>query len=151
MSEIFEGRMVTGGELANELSDAFPDMPTTKAREAFRSMVHTMQEALIRGDRIEIRGFGSFAPRFREGGIRRNPRSGEKVEDGGPLQDVHVIQAGEERFADALGGGARPGPGHLDPAPTHGSGHDPSHEADPTRLAPPLFQRGAQPSSAGAC
>ena len=79
MSEIFEGRMVTGGELANELSDAFPDMPTTKAREAFRSMVHTMQEALIRGDRIEIRGFGSFAPRFREGGIRRNHRSGEKV------------------------------------------------------------------------
>ena len=79
MSDTTECRMVTGGEIADELSDAFPDIPTSKARDAFRTILHAMQNALIRGDRIEIRGFGSFAPRYRQGGMRRNPRSGEKV------------------------------------------------------------------------
>ena len=76
MSDTTECRMVTGGEIADELSDAFPDIPTSKARDAFRTILHAMQNALIRGDRIEIRGFGSFAPRYRQGGMRRNPRSG---------------------------------------------------------------------------
>ena len=67
MSDTTECRMVTGGEIADELSDAFPDIPTSKARDAFRTIPHAMQNALIRGDRIEIRGFGSFAPRYRQG------------------------------------------------------------------------------------
>ena len=79
MSDTTECRMVTGGEIADELSDAFPDFPTSKARDAFRTILHAMQNALIRGDRIEIRGFGSFAPRYRQGGMRRNTRTGGKV------------------------------------------------------------------------
>ncbi len=94
MSDTTEGRVVTGGEIANELSDAFPDIPMSKAREAFRSMLHAMQDALIRGDRIEIRGFGSFSPRFRQGGIRRNPRSGEKVY--APARWVVIFKAGKD-------------------------------------------------------
>lgn len=73
MSDTTECRMVTGGEIADELSDAFPDIPTSKARDAFRTILHAMQNALIRGDRIEIRGFGSFAPRYRQG--RHAPQS----------------------------------------------------------------------------
>lgn len=94
MSDTTQGRVVTGGEIANELSDAFPDIPMSTAREAFRSMLHAMQDALIRGDRIEIRGFGSFAPRFRQGGMRRNPRSGEKVY--APERWVVIFKAGKE-------------------------------------------------------
>ena len=46
------------------------------------------------GDRIEIRGFGSFAPRYRQGGMRRNPRSGEKVY--APARWVVIFRAGKD-------------------------------------------------------
>lgn len=35
--------------------------------------------ALVRGDRVELRGFGTFAVKVREGRIGRNPRSGATV------------------------------------------------------------------------
>ena len=100
MSDTTECRMVTGGEIADELSDAFPDIPTSKARDAFRTILHAMQNALIRGDRIEIRGFGSFAPRYRQGGMRRNPRSGEKVY--APARWVVIFRAGKD-LREAIG------------------------------------------------
>ena len=82
MSDTTECRMVTGGEIADELSDAFPDIPTSKARDAFRTILHAMQNALIRGDRIEIRGFVLFDS-DRQDAIRpfvpcarRSPRAG---------------------------------------------------------------------------
>jgi integration host factor subunit beta len=42
----------------------------------FDSVIH----ALRSGDKIEIRGFGSFRTRQRRGRIGRNPKTGEKVE-----------------------------------------------------------------------
>ena len=38
-----------------------------------------MSDSLRNGDRIEIRGFGSFALRFRKSRTGRNPKSGESV------------------------------------------------------------------------
>ncbi len=38
-----------------------------------------MADSLRNGDRIEIRGFGSFALRFRKSRTGRNPKSGETV------------------------------------------------------------------------
>ena len=38
-----------------------------------------MSDSLKNGDRIEIRGFGSFALRFRKSRTGRNPKSGESV------------------------------------------------------------------------
>ena len=38
-----------------------------------------MSNSLMNGDRIEIRGFGSFALRFRKSRTGRNPKSGESV------------------------------------------------------------------------
>ncbi len=35
--------------------------------------------ALARGDRVELRGFGAFAAKVREGRVGRNPRTGAKV------------------------------------------------------------------------
>jgi integration host factor subunit beta len=39
-----------------------------------------MTDALADGDRIEVRGFGSFSLHYREPRIGRNPKTGEKVE-----------------------------------------------------------------------
>jgi integration host factor subunit beta len=40
----------------------------------------SMTETLIAGDRIEIRGFGSFEVREYDGYIARNPKTGDKIE-----------------------------------------------------------------------
>jgi len=39
-----------------------------------------ISDALVGGERIEIRGFGSFAPRDYEGYVGRNPKTGSSVE-----------------------------------------------------------------------
>jgi integration host factor subunit beta len=39
----------------------------------------TITEALVVGDRVELRGFGAFSLREREGRMGRNPRTGEAV------------------------------------------------------------------------
>lgn len=50
-----------------------------KAEQAVDALFHSMKEALGRGDRIELRGFGVFVVKPRKRGIGRNPRTGEEV------------------------------------------------------------------------
>lgn len=40
----------------------------------------SMREAMLRGDRIEIRGFGSFKVKNYEGYLGRNPKTGQSVQ-----------------------------------------------------------------------
>ncbi|GAB1410914.1 HU family DNA-binding protein [Desulfovibrionales bacterium] len=40
----------------------------------------SMREAMLRGDRIEIRGFGSFKVKNYEGYVGRNPKTGQSVQ-----------------------------------------------------------------------
>ncbi|MBN2676019.1 MAG: integration host factor subunit beta [Alphaproteobacteria bacterium] len=44
------------------------------------SVFDKMKESLVKGDRIELRGFGVFTPKTKIGYMARNPRTGEKVE-----------------------------------------------------------------------
>ena len=44
-----------------------------------KTIFNTMSDSLRDGNRIEIRGFGSFALRFRKSRTGRNPKSGESV------------------------------------------------------------------------
>jgi integration host factor subunit beta len=50
-----------------------------KAEEIVDKFVDTMAKALINGDRIEIRGLGSFTIKEYEGYEGRNPKTGEKI------------------------------------------------------------------------
>ena len=43
-------------------------------------MLDAMSDALVRGHRIEIRGFGSFSINRRPPRMGRNPRTGERVQ-----------------------------------------------------------------------
>jgi len=52
-------------------------MSLRKAEEAVDSILHEMTETLALGQRIEIRGFGSFDLSYRPARMARNPRSGE--------------------------------------------------------------------------
>ena len=44
-----------------------------------KAIFESMSDSLKNGDRIEIRGFGSFGLRFRKSRTGRNPKSGESV------------------------------------------------------------------------
>ena len=50
-----------------------------KAEQAVETVFESMKNALTRGDRIELRGFGVFNVRPRKTGIGRNPRTGAEV------------------------------------------------------------------------
>ena len=51
----------------------------TKAEDAVEKVFDSMKQALAKGDRIELRGFGLFKVRPRKTGIGRNPRTGAEV------------------------------------------------------------------------
>jgi len=58
-----------------------PKTPTTKPNaKAVKTVLDAMSEALVKGHRIEIRGFGSFTINRRPPRVGRNPRSGESVQ-----------------------------------------------------------------------
>ena len=54
------------------------DIPLRKADEIVNKVFETMSDALLSGDRIEIRGFGSFEVRKYDGYTGRNPKTGEE-------------------------------------------------------------------------
>ena len=51
-----------------------------EATMVVNTFVHSMKKALLDGDRVEIRGFGSFKVKEYESYSGRNPRTGDKVE-----------------------------------------------------------------------
>ncbi len=51
----------------------------TKAEMAVETVFESMKQALTKGERIELRGFGVFNVRPRKTGIGRNPRTGAEV------------------------------------------------------------------------
>lgn len=56
------------------------DLPMRKAEEIVDMVFKTMTTALVAGNRIEIRGFGSFVVKRYDGYTGRNPKTGQKIE-----------------------------------------------------------------------
>lgn len=71
-------KLVIKLDIINRLADQ-TGIPKLKAEQAVDALFHSMKEALSRGDRIELRGFGVFVVKPRKRGVGRNPRTGEEV------------------------------------------------------------------------
>ena len=56
------------------------DVTQRKSEEIVNLVFDTMSRALINGDRIEIRGFGSFMVKDYQGYTGRNPKTGAKIQ-----------------------------------------------------------------------
>ncbi|MEM9489289.1 MAG: HU family DNA-binding protein [Myxococcota bacterium] len=69
---------VTKSELIDQLS-TYANLPRGKAEEVINTIFESMVSALESGERIEIRGFGSFEVRNYKSYEGRNPRTGETV------------------------------------------------------------------------
>jgi integration host factor subunit beta len=85
---------MTKAELIARLAMRFPQLVAKDAEFAVRLILDALTSALVRGDRIETRGFGSFEIRRKPPRIGRNPRTGEKVEV--PAKYVPHFKAGKE-------------------------------------------------------
>jgi integration host factor subunit beta len=68
---------------------------TKKETEGIVSIIfQSITDSLTEGDKVELRGFGSFRIRERNARVGRNPKSGEKVEV--PAKKVPFFKAGKE-------------------------------------------------------
>jgi integration host factor subunit beta len=85
---------MTKSDLIAQLAGRFPQLVAKDADLSVKMILDAMAEALSKGDRIEIRGFGSFALNYRPPRVGRNPKSGEKVEV--PEKWVPHFKAGKE-------------------------------------------------------
>ncbi len=70
---------MTKSELIESLARKQAQLASKDIELAVKSMLEHMAYALSMGQRIEIRGFGSFSLHYRPARIGRNPKSGEPV------------------------------------------------------------------------
>jgi integration host factor subunit beta len=70
---------MTKSELIEILARKRSDIPYKDIEEAVKTLIEQMSESLSEGERIEIRGFGSFSLHFRPPRVGRNPKTGESV------------------------------------------------------------------------
>lgn len=70
---------MTRSDLVNLLAEHFPQLTHRDAELAVKAILDSMSDALARGHRIEIRGFGVFEPRPRKKGMGRNIKTGDAV------------------------------------------------------------------------
>ena len=94
VQESVELSAMTRSELIAALAVRFPRLMDKDAEIAVREILDAVGQSLARGDRIEIRGFGSFALNHRPARIGRNPKTGEKVQV--PAKYVPHFKAGKE-------------------------------------------------------
>ena len=67
-------------ELVQKLADENPNLFHRDIERIVSIVFQEMTDALARGDRVELRGFGAFSVKHRPARTGRNPRSGEAVD-----------------------------------------------------------------------
>lgn len=81
-------------ELINRLAALFPQFTAKDTELAVKAILEAMSNTLVKGERIEIRGFGSFRLNYRPPRTARNPKTGETVRI--PAKPVPHFKAGKE-------------------------------------------------------
>ena len=67
-------------ELIEIIANEQDQLPYKDIELSVKTIIESMMDSLRKGQRIEIRGFGSFCLRYRKSRIGRNPKSGESVD-----------------------------------------------------------------------
>ena len=81
-------------ELVQRIADRNRHLYQREVENIVNAILDEIVEALSRGDRVELRGFGAFSTKKREARTGRNPRTGESV----PVDSkaVPVFKTGKE-------------------------------------------------------
>ena len=101
-------------------------VPVARAEQILNAIFDSVEQGLNRGERIEIRGFGSFEMREYKGYVGRNPRTGSQVDvkpkrlpffkAGKELKD-RVDHAAHRESATPVAGAVAPGDTAAAPKP----------------------------------
>ncbi len=85
---------MTKSELIERLSMKYSELRAQDVEEAVKLMIERICQSLEKGDRVEIRGFGSFSLHYREARTGRNPKTGDSVKV--PAKSIPYFRAGKE-------------------------------------------------------
>ena len=85
---------MTRSDLIERMASAQHQLDERDVELAVKTMLQQMSDALASGERIEIRGFGSFSLNFRSPRIGRNPKTGQPVAV--PARHVPRFKPGKE-------------------------------------------------------
>jgi integration host factor subunit beta len=85
---------MTKSELIAALAEANPHLTGKDVETIVATIFDQISQALARGERVELRGFGAFTTKRRDARTGRNPRTGEAV----PVDEkaVPFFKAGKE-------------------------------------------------------
>ena len=89
-------------ELVQRISERNPHLYLRDVENIVNSILDEVTDALARGDRVELRGFGAFSVKRRDARLGRNPRTGAHV----PVDEkaVPFFKTGKE-MRERLNGG----------------------------------------------
>ena len=85
---------MTRSELIQKLSSMNLGLTPQQAEKSVATILQEISRALATGNRVELRGFGVFTTRERQGRIGRNPRTGESVQV--EAKSVPFFKAGKQ-------------------------------------------------------
>tara|TARA_B110000971_G_scaffold203579_1_gene224233 strand:- start:42 stop:332 length:291 start_codon:yes stop_codon:yes gene_type:complete len=70
---------IVKSKLLNQLKKSYPNFLKKDLEKVVSIVLNEIKQALKRGDRVELRGFGIFSTNIQKARISRNPKTGEKV------------------------------------------------------------------------
>jgi integration host factor subunit beta len=70
---------IVKSKLLNQLKESYPNFLKKDLGKVVSVVLDEIKQALKRGDRVELRGFGMFSTNIQKARISRNPKTGEKV------------------------------------------------------------------------
>lgn len=85
---------MTRSELIQCIAERFPQLVLKDCEMGVAEILTAIHDALVAGERVEIRGFGSFSLNYRPPRTGRNPKTGDKVLV--PGKKVPHFKAGKE-------------------------------------------------------
>jgi integration host factor subunit beta len=81
-------------ELVLRIAEQNPHLYQRDVENIVNAILDTIVDALARGDRVELRGFGAFSVKKRDARVGRNPRTGETVDVSEKV--IPVFKTGKE-------------------------------------------------------
>ena len=87
---------IAKSNLLKQLSDSYPNFLKKDLEKFLNIILNEIKQALYKGERVELRGFGVWSIHIQKARISRNPKTGEKIET--PQKKTIHFKMGKELF-----------------------------------------------------
>ena len=87
---------IVKSKLLKQLADNYPNFLKKDLEKFLNIILSEIKQALYKGERVELRGFGVWSIHIQKARISRNPKTGEKIET--PQKKTIHFKMGKELF-----------------------------------------------------